>query len=342
MVKPITINRFFQDEYNMITEEVVDNLEGYDGVSSLYRGDIIPNSLNIKMFGYYDHQNLLNIAIENKNADFQPININGMSVLHQQIDTQNQGSLSVLVFTCRNNAFKSYFIKIVNEILNKTSCNGSLDKNTPYVIENWLYFLELPVKDKLTPDQVLGLIGELLSLENFCRLGVSIDRVIDAWQGPFGSKRDFMFENIDIEVKVSAKQSGHLHKISSLEQLSFEEDEKVFLYSWNIYRDRSERSNNIVDIINRINAEFVSTPSQLSEFNSRLYEVGFDLRDSDDYVEDRFQISSSFICFIEEGFPRITSDSFKDGLSKRIRKIEYEIDLNGFKEIGIKKVVSEI
>ncbi len=326
----------------MITLEMVNAFESYDGVSDLFRGDVIPNALNVKIFGYYDHKNLLHIAIESNVDSFKSIEINGMSVLFQNINTENQGSFSALVFTCRSNAFKDYFIKIINEILHKTLKGGSIEGNTPYIIDNWLYFLNLPIKDKLTSDQILGLVGELLSLESFCKLGMSVDLAIDAWQGPFGAKRDFMFKSVEIEVKASSKQSGHIHKINSLEQLSFEEGEKVLVYSWNIYRDRSKKSPSIVDIVNRIRDEHLITPSQLSEFNSRLYEVGLDLRDFNDYLSDRFQISSYFICRVSENFPRITPDSFKNKLSKRIGNVEYDIDLNGFLELDIKDIVSEI
>lgn len=326
----------------MITLEMVNAFESYDGVSNLFRGDVIPNTLNVKIFGYYDHENLLHIAIESDADSFKSIEINGMSVFFQNINTENQGSFGALVFTCRSNAFKDYFIKIINEILHKTLKGGSIEGNTPYIIDNWLYFLNLPIKDKLTSDQILGLVGELLSLESFCKLGIPIDLAIDAWQGPFGAKRDFMFKGIEIEVKASGKQIGHIHKINSLEQLSFEEGEEVLVYSWNIYRDRSERSPSIVDIVDRIRDEYLITPSQLSEFNSRLYEVGLDLRDFNDYLSDRFQISSYFICRVSENFPRITLDSFKNKLSKRIGNIEYDIDLNGFLELDIRDVVSEI
>ena len=41
-----------------------------------------------------------------------------MSALFQNVDTENQGSFGALVFTCRSNAFKDYFIKIINEYNN--------------------------------------------------------------------------------------------------------------------------------------------------------------------------------------------------------------------------------
>jgi len=304
----------------MITLEMVNSFKSYDGSSGFFRGDIIPNELNIKILGYYDHKKILHIAIESDVDSFKSININGMSVLFENINTESQGSFGAIVFTCRSNSFKEYFIKIINEILQKSHQNGSIESNIPYVIDNWLYFLTLPIKNKLTPDQILGLVGELLSLESFCKLGVSVDSTINAWQGPFGAKRDFMFKNIEIEVKSSSKQIGHIHKINSLEQLSFEKDEKILVYSWNIYRDRSEKSPSIIDIVNRIRDKYLTTPSQLSEFNSRLYEVGLDVRDFNDYLGDRFQISSYFVCRVDKDFPKITLDSFKNKLSEELEK----------------------
>jgi len=70
--------------------------------------------------------------------------------------------------------------------------------------------------------ELLGLIGELVTLERRLIPEFGVDTAVASWQGPFGTSHDFLLPGgARIEVKTIGWQDDHV-RISSLSQLDLE------------------------------------------------------------------------------------------------------------------------
>lgn len=325
----------------IITEDIVQQIEKWDRSSTYFKGDKIGKFAGNDVFGYFDERDLLHILIKSNKHDFNDIEREGISVSYKREFFAEQGETGVIDFTCNSNRFIDFFIKIINEILNNLETYNNVESKILRVIDSWFLFLSLPKIDILTDKQIVGLIGELLLFEKFCKLGVSTELIINSWVGPAGGKKDFTFNKFDIEVKTSSSQRGHVHHVGSLEQLSLVDNKSLYVYSWNIYKDFSDSSFNLPIVINRIKDNYINDLYQMQKFDAILYDAGFDLRESHRYIDYKYVVKSDFLCIVDENFPNLTKDILGN-FNSRILKIAYEIDLNGIEKSKIEGLVDEI
>ncbi len=324
-----------------ITKEIVDNIGKWDGSSDYFKGNKIGEFSGNDIFGYLDNKELLHVLIKSNKSDFDDIVREGISVSYKKEFFTEHGEIGVIDFTCNSNRFIDFFIKIVNEILEKSKTFNNIESNILKVINSWFLFLNLPRISILTDKEVVGLIGELLFFEKLCTLGISSELLIHSWVGPSGGKKDFIFDSFEIEVKTSSIQKGHVHQVSSLEQLASVDNKDLYVYSWNIYKDFSSASFNLPAIVNNIKDNHIDDLYQAQRFDSILYDAGFDLRDADRYMDSKYIIRDGFLCMVDDNFPRLTKDLLGD-IDSRILKIVYEIDLNGINKSNIEDLVNEV
>ena len=76
--------------------------------------------------------------------------------------------------------------------------------------------------------QIIGLAGELYTLLQLLR-DANVAKSVEAWHGPFGSARDFVFTNAELEVKAHLGEAPRAIPISSIYQLSRPGNVAVFL-----------------------------------------------------------------------------------------------------------------
>src|SRR5690606_29033660 len=87
----------------------------------------------------------------------------------------------------------------------------------------------LSKKQRLTEEQQVGLLGELLLL-NHCARELGVQPALDAWLGAQGEEHDFVFPSFDVEIK-STRSEGRVHMINSVSQLEMSPGRPLFLLS---------------------------------------------------------------------------------------------------------------
>jgi len=326
----------------ILTSDILNSLEKWDGVSRDFKAKIISSTEdNYRIAGYRDYLDVFHIMVYDDSEGFETESRRGMSVEYKKIDIINEGIKGVFDFSCNSIGFKHNFITIFNDVLKAAETTRNLKTSTKQVIEKWFYFLQLPRKEALDFGQVVGLAGELLSLEKFIQLTENISLCLDSWVGPLKARRDFIFKKIEIEVKTSAKQQGHIHKINGIDQLEQMDKEDIYLHSWNILRDYADKAYTINNVISRI-VNIIDNEENLKEkFFDKLYETGYDIRDKSVYDNLKLRTIDSFITLVDSEFPSITRNSFASGLNNRVIRIDYEIDINGIKTIDLKQLFNE-
>lgn len=224
-----------------------------------------------------------------------------------------------------------YFGEIFNDLT--LSIFNKL-KNIP-VHENMIHFIALFKKwnelfkarierHHLSDKELLGLLGELhylkekiIESEDY----ISVNRVLDAWSGPDGRANDFIFDEINIEVKTIEAQKEYVN-ISSEYQLS-SIDRPINLV---IYKSiRSQEGFSLVDIVSEIREIINQKLGDSEKFLFKLNNFNLDFKNTTYYEDFKISISKPSTYNVElEGFPKITISDLIDG----VFGLKYKIHLN--------------
>lgn len=170
------------------------------------------------------------------------------------------------------------------------------------LIESWVDFFS--VQRGPSTERVIGLIGELLTLENLAQ-----DASFDAsfWAGPAMGDHDFRSSGCSIEVKVSGKKNGPLtHEISSLNQLDDQLIKgELYLASYRL-QIGSHHELDTQELINRVR----HSPSLQHAEGRYLLSIALSRAGLEDEQIPKkfstFQIDSAKYFLVDESFPRLT------------------------------------
>ena len=198
-----------------------------------------------------------------------------------------------------------------------------IDDNTAYKSICSRYFswrqLFKPNKGCMSESEIIGLIGELLFLQDYLFSRKSIDLSLDSWCGPEKTHKDFSFGDEWYEIKTVSFGKESV-KISSLEQLDSEIDGHLCVYTL----ERMSPSFNGISL-NKLVVNIIAsleTISQKELFIDKLKLYNYDF--SQDYERSVYSIKDMSLYKIEnESFPRIRRKMLPNAISR----VSYEIQL---------------
>ena len=183
---------------------------------------------------------------------------------------------------------------------------------------SWKKLFKLSSK-KLSEPEIMGLLGELLFLQDQMISIYGIDQALDSWMGPEKTHKDFSFADSWYEVKtVSAGKESVT--ISSIEQL--DGDQIGFLAVYKL--EKMSPSYNGIKLLGIISSILmkITTPVQKEVFMSKLEQYGFDFSpEYDNYV---YTLSDFCIYGVKEDFPRLQ----RTEIPLAICKAQYDIVLS--------------
>ena len=180
-------------------------------------------------------------------------------------------------------------------------------------LERWRTLLSSAKHNRLSAQEVQGLFGELLFLEE-CIDGqhVSTQAAIEGWQGPKGAPHDFIFGRSAVEIKSIGGSYADSVKISTESQLTTHL-ETLHLRVIFLAIDRDCNSGfSLNDFILRLK-EKIADSDLILIFEERLAEVGY--FDIPEYDFPCFSVVQTRTYEVREGFPCITPESLAPGIS---------------------------
>lgn len=190
-------------------------------------------------------------------------------------------------------------------------------------LARWRWFWGI-APDRLSERDALGLFAELWFLDQW--VGVSADSV-EAWTGSDSARHDFQWPERSVEVKATARRADGavVHNIEHLDQLADPETGTLHLFSLRVVRDRLA-ANTLPGLVDRcseqLRGDAASRESFLRKVSLRGYSPTHRRLHSSPYriMEERlYEVGGSF--------PRLTADSFMDGLPAGIGDISYKLDM---------------
>lgn len=233
-----------------------------------------------------------------------------------------------LRFSLADNELLEHFCTFCEDILDSTA--NVIDENIAYKTicarySSWKKLFKASTK-KLSEIEIMGLIGELLFLQDQMFPKYGIITSLDSWTGPEKTHKDFSCDGIWYEIKTvnSGKESVH---ISSIEQLDSDIDGVLAIYK---LEKMSPTFNGlkltglVASILNKL-----ETSVQKELFMSKLELFGFDFSpEYDNYV---YSLTDYSAYNVTSEFPRL----LQGNMPKPVIKVQYEIiipDIQDFKQ----------
>lgn len=179
-------------------------------------------------------------------------------------------------------------------------------------------------RKKFSPEELRGLMAELLTLEMLIDESESVSRVVEAWKSPGGSVRDFVFSATrSLEVKSTRPDSGTI-TVSSVTQLD-QNEPGLQLAVWPLVEvdHGTQNSVGLCDLVGTLTSRCRADEKTLHQFEHALDEIGFDL--TDDELQDVAYSSNGCIVYdVTEDFPRVRASA----VPEQVREISYTLRIS--------------
>lgn len=252
------------------------------------------------------------------NGEFHPAKIVGNSILEiKQVKTANYMSI-LFSYTAKENL--SLFYNFCEDIINQTSNyygnDGYLEIVNRYNQWKKMFYGNSKI---LSENEVLGLIGELLFLKDYCFpiYGVSVG--LNGWSGPEPTHKDFSYKDEWYEIK-SINSFKNTVSISSIEQLDSITEGKLVVYS---FEKMSPSFNGIsLNALVGMVSNMIQYETDKDIFFEKLKQVGYSYNEVyDNYMYNMINIDKYIV---NTEFPKIKADDLPNGIGK----VQYEIFLS--------------
>lgn len=209
-------------------------------------------------------------------------------------------------------------------------------KNIHSRLVRWQTFLKNE-NHNISEEIQIGLMGELVFLNEYLSKYVSLEQAINAWVGPEKEKQDFRLKGISIEIKSFMDNKQDQVNISSVEQLN-NDDNNLYLCTMGF--KSSDSGETLEDYCKKIQKRiYEECPSILSVFENLLMSYGYYLHCKYDNLKQLSRYKNS--CYIVNNeFPKIPI-TIKN---PAILNINYKLDLSYCKEflVEIKDIMELI
>lgn len=187
-------------------------------------------------------------------------------------------------------------------------------------LASWRRLLEQGNTGLLTPEQVRGLVAELLVLDCYFigRLG-AVDAA-NAWVGPLNADQDFQLATEAWEVK-SIRADASSVRIASEDQL-YSETRDIHLVVLQLNEASGTSGYSLNDLVSRVRTHLDNQPLARDVFDDRLTALGYVTRS--EYDAPRYSAGAVRAFHVHGAFPRITSKA----LPKGVTEVRYHLQLD--------------
>lgn len=261
---------------------------------------------------------LLALPIEH-GIDLKPKKYSNVTIAIEKLSPETKG----IVVALTNRRFLDTFVKIAADVIGNTmGLRTTSEQSSIYgtKVNSWKNIFSRSPYATLTPEEQVGLYGELTFMKALFSEGFQTHEVIDAWKGADAEDKDFQFCNIGVEVKSSHKQDK-LVKISNIRQLDPTGFSELYLYYYSFAKSNGGPTT-LPAQIEDIRARLVGSP-YLDVFESKLLNTGYNDADKEEYKAS-YTLSYEEAFIVNADFPKIT----KETVMPAVLDASYIVDLN--------------
>lgn len=231
-----------------------------------------------------------------------------------------------VVLTLLDEQYNDLFDDLIFSIYDKIS---SIPEPPRYVSEflkiyyKWSEFFQENQTNGLSDDNVRGIFGELMVLDELLKTTVSaeINNTLNSWKGPYDTGHDFIGEQKNIEVKTKINSVVHV-RISSEFQLQPELGKELELMVVNIELDPLNGIS-LKDIVAVIKDRVVSKLGDYTILLKSLSQKGLTIRNLTNYDHLKFSALNLVTYSVGVDFPRLIRTNLPDA----INTVSYKLNL---------------
>ncbi len=288
------------------------------------RGHFIRIGDNRALSLYLGKDDEANYALEFRGTH-QPARLSSSEVIRVYQGKDN--NISVLRFSLGNSELLEYFCIFCQDLFDATKNikTDTVAYNT--LVARYIAWKKLfkPHAGRLSDIEIMGLLGELLFLQEYMIPLYGTTKAIDSWMGPEKAHKDFSVNNTWYEVKTIGNGKDSIH-ISSLEQLDSNSDGYLAVYCLEKMSPSFEgiKLNTLVgDIMNTLDSVALR-----ENFLSKLSHYGFDV--ATEYDSHVYAKTTFAMYIVNDAFPRLQ----RCHLATAISQVQYDInisEINNFK-----------
>ncbi|WCS17771.1 PD-(D/E)XK motif protein [Mycobacterium marinum] len=182
----------------------------------------------------------------------------------------------------------------------------------------------LVARRSLTPEEEVGLVGELMFL-NFSIHTIGVGPAIAAWQGPRSEEHDFTFKDIDLEVKTTVSERRR-HVISGLTQLIPRPDIDLALLSIQLTRAGGSGGAALPSRVAQVRS---LAGGHITRLDLLLNAAGWRSEDADLYLTRWTERSTPRAYLVDESFPAITAEALAAAVPNAglLSEVSYRVDV---------------
>ena len=246
----------------------------------------------------------------------------GVAVARHRIPNEVDASYVDLV--CLDPVVAATFAAVAADIASEVVQAGPDARRSQVIsaLNEWRWFWGVD-PTRLSARDAIGLFGELWFLIRWA--GVSANSV-HAWDASNGARHDFQWPRQSVEVKTTSRAGAVVHTVQHLEQLDDAETGALYLYSLRVTRD-ALAANTLNSLVAVATAELSSQPVARAELLTKLGQRGYTPVGRDQSALP-YRVVEENLYKVTGDFPRLTRDSFPDGLPNGITSVSYQLDMN--------------
>lgn len=187
-------------------------------------------------------------------------------------------------------------------------------------IKAWQDFMKHDHSGLLSAEEEVGLIGELIILENLIANGMTASNAIESWAGPDDGLHDFVIGTGCIEAKTTASPTGFIAKIGSLDQL----DNSLYqpLYVGAVRLNQTPEGKTLPEFIDTL-SESIGNPAIRAILSSKLVAAGYTNAMCGKYVRRFLQKELSYRLVTNDS-PRLT----RANVPASVIEARYSLDID--------------
>jgi hypothetical protein len=203
------------------------------------------------------------------------------------------------------------------------------------VLAKWRRFWGQTPRSILSREEQIGLFAEIWFLKHWLLPTVGTQRATHGWRGPAGSRHDFEWPGLSIEVKGSTRVRQAVFTVHGLEQLEPPENGKLLFFAVRL-REEGGAPHTLPSLIAEARNDLKADENALDHFDSALARMGYSPAHEPDYAQTRWRVVDARLYPVDDVFPRLGPHHFPNGLPPGVSEIQYAVDLEGFGDAAYK------
>jgi len=178
-------------------------------------------------------------------------------------------------------------------------------------LDSWAELFRRRGHEGLTREEVLGLVGELLTIEALLNdSSLDPEALILGWGGPNGDARDIGVNGARVEIKAQRSTGALKLRISSLAQLD-DRGDRVFVLLWRL--SHSETGRSLMDVVRAIQARLELRPLASAEFERKI--TLSSMSADSDFSNEPYSVDDRIAYAVATVFPKLVPCNVPAGIT---------------------------